>query len=169
MRPLAFLLLLAAPLLSCNNGASPGKRPDPYPQARALDWLAGAWRIDPPDSTKARGELIEEWRRASDSSFSGRSYMVSGPDTSVFENILLVENGPHLLYIASVTGQNNNEPVSFQRSDTGTTTFTFINERHDFPQQIRYRRLGTDSLRAEIEGPGPDGRRREVFVLRRVH
>jgi hypothetical protein len=42
------------------------------------------------------------------------------------------------------------------------------NPKHDFPQVISYRRLGSDSLAARIEGPGPSGPQSSEWKMGKV-
>ncbi len=59
--------------------------------------------------------------------------------------------------ITFVAQPNGNAPTSFARTDGGEGWIRFENPEHDYPQRIEYRREG-DALKAEIGGPGAEGK-----------
>ncbi len=70
-----------------------------------------------------------------------------------------------LVYEASPSGQ---PPAAFLGVEASDSALTFENLTHDFPQLIRYRRAGADSLIAEISGPVQSRRRSISFPYTRV-
>ncbi|HEX3276493.1 MAG TPA: DUF6265 family protein, partial [Gemmatimonadales bacterium] len=63
--------------------------------------------------------------------------------------VRLFERRGRLVYAAAPSGQSPAEFTSVSVSDSGVT---FENLDHDFPQRVRYRRAGPDSLLARVEG-----------------
>ena len=82
-----------------------------------------------------------------------------------YEQVRLTWENNHLVYTAHPSGQAEASFTSIEVSDSG---FVVDNPAHDFPQRIYYRRRGTDSLIARVEGPGPSGPRGFDFAYRRV-
>jgi hypothetical protein len=59
-------------------------------------------------------------------------------------------------------------PADFSLTKLRPGMAVWSNPRHDFPQVISYRRLGSDSLAARIEGPGPNGTRSSEWKMKKV-
>ena len=95
----------------------------------------------------------------------GASRTVARGSVLEYERLLLQDRDGKLLYVADPSGQTQTEFTESQMSDS---SFTVENLSHDFPKRIGYRRVGTDSLVAHIEGPGVSGVRRVDFPMRRV-
>jgi len=151
MRIILTFFLLAL-VLSCRNELAIEK-------AR---WLVGTW-----EQQTARGPVFESWQRDGDRALAGQSYRLKGSDTVFLESIRLVEEGGRLLYIPTVADQNDSRPIRFVSKSVTDTALVFENPDHDFPQQISYRQMGTDSLVAEIAGRQNGKARREVFAMKR--
>lgn len=110
-------------------------------------WLTGTWKI-----TGKRGTIVERWVQQNDSTFAGTSIFVKAPgDSAVQERLELRLRAKTWHYVSTVTGQNNNQPVSFEVIFPGRDEFISVNPKHDYPQRIAYRRVG-DKLYASIEG-----------------
>ncbi|WP_300602079.1 DUF6265 family protein [Niabella sp.] len=138
---------------------------DTTPTIRNAEWLAGTW-----ENRVAPGKIIyETWTRSGDAALTGKSYMLKEKDTLLFETVKLVEKNGRLLYIATVPRQNNGEPVVFTSKTVSETELIFENPEHDFPQRIRYTRVGADSLLAEISGTKNGNERKQSFPMKRVH
>ncbi|MBO9591342.1 MAG: hypothetical protein J7599_00450 [Niabella sp.] len=152
------LLIPAVFFLCCWKAAT-------HPQIRSAEWLLGTWEHRP-----APGKSIyETWTRSGDTVLWGKSYMLKEKDTLVFETVKLVQNEGRLLYIATVQRQNNGAPVSFVSKKISDTELVFENPEHDFPQKIRYMRIGADSLVAEISGTKNGTERKQSFPMKRMH
>lgn len=111
------------------------------------DWLLGKW-----ENKSEEGNLSETWTKVNDSTFQGLSYFIKGKDTLSFENIILQQNGEDLIYIPTVKGQNNDEPIAFKLTASTEKQLVFENPKHDYPQKIIYNQITKDSLVAEISG-----------------
>lgn len=89
-------------------------------------------------------------------------------DTVVFETIRLIEEGGKLYYIPTVKNQNSGQPVRFAQKEISSSLLVFENQAHDFPQIISYRKVGADSLVAEISGKINGNDRKQTFAMKKV-
>lgn len=112
-----------------------------------LQWLKGTWQQQKPTHT-----VYETWQQKDDSTLTSISYYLKAADTVVLEHVSLQKRQGKLIYIASVEGQNNEQPVGFTLTGGSATHLIFENTQHDFPQRISYRYHAPDSLIAEISG-----------------
>lgn len=134
------LLLLA--IVSCKNAESPEKD-----KIKAAGWLIGKW-----ENVTPQGILTETWSKVNDSTFQGNSFFIKEKDTIHFETIKLQQKGEVLTYNATVIGQNNNEAVAFEMTNSTEKGLVFENPKHDYPQKISYTKGANNSLTAEISG-----------------
>lgn len=111
------------------------------------DWLLGKW-----ENKSDNGNLLEIWKKASDSIYIGESYFIKGKDTLHFEKIQLKQKGENLFYIPTVKGQNNDKPVTFIFKDTIGKQLVFENPKHDYPQKIIYSQISKDRMIIQISG-----------------
>ena len=142
MKKLIYILSIIF-LVSCKNNSSENK----FAKLEKMNWLIGNWEQTLPDGT-----LKETWTKQNDSTFSGDSYFINTKDTVHFESIKLVQTAEELNYIATVVGQNNEEPVAFKLTSDADNTFTFENLAHDYPQKISYKKVSETNLIATISG-----------------
>lgn len=126
-------------------------------------WLIGTW-----ENKTSRGSVYESWSVLNNTELSGRSFMVKGQDTMVFETIRLVQEGDFLVYIPTVEDQNNKQPVRFLQKSVTDNVLIFENLKHDFPQFIQYNRISKDSLVAEISGEIRGKMKKQTFPMKRV-
>jgi hypothetical protein len=82
----------------------------------------------------------------------GASRAFRGDSTTSVELVVLRARGDTLRYEAHPLGQ---APAVFVAAPTAGAEgeLRFENPAHDFPQRIRYRPVGADSLVASVEGP----------------
>jgi hypothetical protein len=114
---------------------------------RDLQWLQGTWQ-----QQKQTHTVYETWHKQNDSTLVAGSYYFKGKDTAWLEQVNLEQRKGKLVYIATVAGQNKEEPVSFTLVEGTATHLVFENPAHDFPQKISYTFHAPDSLMAEISG-----------------
>ena len=95
----------------------------------------------------------------------GMSRTLRADSLAGFELVVIRETGEGLRYEASPSGQPTATFVAIEVSDRSVV---FENPEHDFPQQIGYSRVGSDSLLAFIAGPRNDQWRRVEFPYGRV-
>lgn len=125
---------------------APAPTPGHTPAVAGLHWLAGCWE------RRAGALLIEEhW-------LAPRAGILLGLSRTTRNDTLLVGHefmrifarGDTLVFAAHPSGQAPTEFVA--RLQPAAREIVFENAAHDFPQRIRYQAVGTDSLRARIEG-----------------
>jgi hypothetical protein len=162
---------LAALALACAS-AAPGtaapreaaRSAEAPRSARGLEqlrWLAGCWEMQRGTRTS-----VEMWMAPAGGLMLGASRTVADGKVVEFERMQLAERDSGLVYTALPSGQSE---ASFTSVAVGEDGFTVENLQHDFPQRIIYRRAGSDSLVARIEGPGRNGGTRGVdFPMRRI-
>ena len=111
-----------------------------------LSWITGCWR----QSSGGGGRIVEEqWMSPRGGIMLGMSRTVRGDSLVEFEHLQILERSGRLVYHAEPSGQ---PPADFVASTVNDTLVMFENPEHDFPQRIIYRRRGTDTLVARIEG-----------------
>jgi hypothetical protein len=128
--------------------------------AEPAGWLAGCW-----EQRQGERRTVEMWMAPEAGLMLGASRTTAGGRVTEFEQLRLERTGDTLIYTALPSGQTE---ASFRSVEVGNDRFVVANPQHDFPQRIGYRRSGTDSLVAWIEGPGKDGMKRIEYPMRRV-
>lgn len=141
-------------------GASTSKQ---FVDMHKANWLIGTW-----ENKTQKGSVYETWSKTSDREFSGKSYILQGKDTVVFETILLKQDHDTVFYIPSVKSQNGGLPVRFSGKIVSDTQLVFENLKHDFPQVIIYTRVSADSLVAVISGTRNGQNSQQRFPMKRV-
>ncbi|WP_312192585.1 DUF6265 family protein [Sphingobacterium sp.] len=131
--------LLIATLLFCWGAAQPL-----FSQVSFPSFLEGTWKVD-------NKEQYEEWGRTNENELKGLSYELKNGQKIVSEYLKLTKINDRIIYTALVVGQNNNQEVSFELTYQDST-YTFVNEEHDFPNYIRYTPITTNRLRITVEG-----------------
>jgi hypothetical protein len=125
-----------------------------------LAWLAGCWE-------QRTGPRItqEHWMAPAGGMMLGLNRTVVRDTTRAWEYLAIAERDGRLVYTAKPSGQAE---TSFTSAFVSDTLVRFENPTHDFPQRIIYRRVGSDSLLARIEGPRGGEMRGIDFPMRRV-
>lgn len=117
-------------------------------QVDQLAWFTGCWAY-----TSPRVVIEEHWMKPAGGSMIGMSRTLrrgaAGDSTIAWEFIRIFARGVDLVYAAQPHDQPQAEFVS---EKVGDGEVVFANPAHDYPQRIIYRRAGSDSLRARIEG-----------------
>jgi hypothetical protein len=143
-------LLLAPSLAQAQTG-------DPI---TALAWLSGCW-------ARSNGpRLVEEsWQLPRAGMMLGVGRTVNGNTLVEYEQTRIYQKGDTLVYAASPSGQT---PTEFRARPPYTNEVIFENLAHDFPQRVRYKRIGKDSLHARVEGKRNGVERGVDFMYARV-
>jgi Domain of unknown function (DUF6265) len=156
-RALLVSLLLCFPFVGAESqSSSSNARP-----TASLDWLAGCWE-------RRNGPRVveEHWLAPRGGLLLGMSRTTRGDSLVEFEQVRIYEVGDTLVYAAMPSRQ---APAEFRAAPPHRgDDLTFANPAHDFPQRIRYRRIGSDSLVARIEGESNGATRGIDFAYRRV-
>lgn len=144
---------MIAALLSCATGtlgaqsASPTSPTTASPSPVAgLGWMAGCW------ARESNGRLIEEfWQAPRAGTMLGVSRTTAGERLVEYEALRIYAAGDTLVLAATPARQT---PAEFRAAPPHTAggEVVFADPAHDFPQRIRYRPVGPDSLHARIEG-----------------
>ena len=109
-----------------------------------LGFMAGCWRLS------ANGRTIEEhWLAPAGGSLMGVSRTVANGKTVEYEFLQIRDLPEGLTYIAKPSGQAE---AQFKVASKTADEIVFENPAHDFPQRIRYKKVGADRLEARVEG-----------------
>ena len=108
-----------------------------------LSWLAGCWAYDDAETGSE-----EVWLQPAGASMTGMSRIVYGGKTVSFEFMRIVEDDDGIHFFAQPGGR---KPTRFTAIEIGDQSVAFENPDHDFPQIVRYKRIG-DALLGRIEG-----------------
>ena len=128
-----------------------------------MSWLLGTW-----ENTRPKGSIFETWTKTNNDEYMGKSYMIKGQDTIVFENIQLANEQTGLFYIPIVKNQNKGLPIRFAAKTISENQLVFENAKHDFPQIISYTKISIDSLIAVISGTKNGKEIMQNFPMKRV-
>lgn len=134
------LLTLVLTFIAC-------KKTEKENKISVASWLVGSWENKADDGT-----MVESWEKSNDSTYVGTAYYIKNNDTLHHENMTLLQKGSEVVYMATVQGQNNDEPVTFLLTKSNPKQLVFENPNHDYPQKIAYQQITDDSLVASISG-----------------
>ena len=124
-----------------------------------LRWLSGCWEL-----RTASRVTHEQWMQPLASQMMGMSRTVVRDTVREFEVLRIEKRAGVPTYVALPSGQKE---TLFPATLVSDTMAIFANPAHDFPQRIIYRRVGSDSLVARIEGPRNGTTRGIDFPMRR--
>ena len=136
--------------------AAPARRPS----ISQLDWLAGCLEM------RSGDRLVEEQRmgvRAG--SMLGMARTTTAKGLGEYELTLIQERGGKIVFEAWPSGQ---PPATFTAASVGPDSVIFTSPKHDYPQVVGYRRVGSDSVIGWIDGNMGGKPRRIEFPYRRV-
>jgi hypothetical protein len=123
-------------------------------------WLAGCWE------RRAGPRLVEEqWLAPRGGMMLGMGRTTRGDSVVEFEHMRIDARGDTLVFAATPSGQ---VPAEFRALRPDGDEIRFENTAHDFPQRVIYRRAGTDSVVARVEGMHGAQLRGTDFPYRRV-
>ncbi len=153
------LMRLAAAAASITVGATLLAAQDPQDAGR-LRWMTGCWEL------RAGNRLVEErWTTPRGGLLLGTSRTSRNDSIIEFEQVRIETRPSGIFYVASPSRQATAE---FKASSVLDSAVTFENPEHDFPKKIMYRKAGTDSMVARIEGPRGGQTRAIAYPYRRV-
>jgi hypothetical protein len=116
-------------------------------QQHQFAWLIGTWKLQDKN-------VYEVWTQMPESVLHGKSFRISGSDTTLLEKINLVKRDEHYYYVPEV---ENKGAVEFKITSYDENSFRAENPAHDFPKLIRYtivRKQEKVFILAAIEGNG---------------
>jgi hypothetical protein len=149
--------LLFASLAALPLGALAYMNLSPIEEVR---WLAGCW-----EGRSDRAWTEEHWMEPRGGTMLGMSRTTHGDSTVGYELMRISERGERLVFTAHPSAQ---PATAFSSAAISATEVVFTNPEHDFPQTIRYRRAGADSLVARIEGTSGGQLQAMDFPMARV-
>ena len=132
---------------SCKKYDSLGREIKEYEKIKNASWLVGEWQ-----KKDSLGTLSENWRTENDSIMIGNSYFVNEKDTIHSESIELTESKDIMIYESIIKGENNDEPVPFQLTESTDSILFFENPKHDYPSNIKYVLNKDKSIKITISG-----------------
>lgn len=148
---IAVLLILAAAETTAQQHETFSRPP--------LAHLPGSWR------SAAGAEVTDEfWSPAEGGLMLGGGRTVRDGRAVWFEHLRIEQIGDSIFYVSHPSGQ---QPAAFLLVASDSTSLTFANPLHDFPQRITYRFSAPDSLAVTLEGQGRTGQRSSVFSFSR--
>jgi Domain of unknown function (DUF6265) len=150
-------LLLAGLVTSAGRLSAQVSPPRP---TDSLAWMAGCWEL-----RSGRGVVEEQWLAPRGGVLLGVGRTTRGDTLVEFEFMRIYEAGDTLVFAAAPSGQR---PAEFRAPTYRAGEVTFDNAAHDFPQRIRYRSAGADSLVARVEGERGGDIRGVDFSYRRT-
>ncbi|WP_395043114.1 DUF6265 family protein [Flavobacterium sp.] len=134
-------------LQSCNKYDANGRLIKEYEELDKAKFLLGDW-----EKTDSIGTLIENWKTENDSTFLGKSFFVINKDTIRRESIEMMQDKEHLLYTSTIIGENNDEPIPYQMTQSTDSLLVFENPKYDYPKKITYKLTGEKRITATISG-----------------
>lgn len=147
MKIYLLILLIITSISSCKKYDKNGREIKDYDELEKANYLLGNWEFK-----NENGTLQEIWTSKNDSTFAGQSYFINKKDTIHNETIDLVENNGILQYVATIKGENQNLPTTFNFTETKENELVFENPKHDYPSKILYRLKDSSKLEITISG-----------------
>ncbi len=160
-----FLLLILSCLLfySCNKYDANGKLIKEYEELDKAKWLLGNWELK--DSL---GTLSESWQTLDDSTFVGQSLFITPKNDTVHqETIELMQKDEFLIYTAAVKGENRDEPIPFQMTESTDSLLVFENPKHNYPKKIRYQRNVNENMLVIISGTQNGKQSDDTYIMKK--
>lgn len=136
---LVLLLLLAGSV-----DAAAQVRPADF---RILEKLRGTWIMK-----TRRGAVVETWARTNDSTWSGKTWRVTGTDSSLQQSVALVRQGNDIFFIPEYEGREETSPIRLKLRVLKAIGFVAEDLANDFPQKVTYRFKDDEHLDAKVEG-----------------
>ncbi len=135
--------------ISCKKYDSLGREIKDYEKIKNASWLLGKWQ-----KKDSLGILCENWRVENDSIMIGNSYFINQneKDTIHSEDIELTESKEIMIYELTIKGENNDEPIPFQLTESTDSILYFENPKHLYPSNIKYVLNKDNSVKITISG-----------------
>jgi len=111
-------------------GVTPPPKAALLADLQKLSWMSGTWVME-------RGGITteEHWRPVQGSMLLGTSHSYGDKGSTFFEFLRIATVRDKLAYVASPGGSR---PTTFPLAKLEDGVVVFENEKHDFPQRIRY-------------------------------
>ncbi len=115
-----------------------------------FDWLEGNWQRT---NEREGKKTFENWKKISDTEYSGEGFTLMHTDTVFQENIKLLKTDENWTF--EVRMKENDTPTVFKLTALKIGTFTCENPENEFPKKIKYEKKGI-KLEAVISGGGTE-------------
>ncbi len=121
-------------------------------QPLVFDQLVGTWKNE-------NGKSFEQWIKYPDGSYTSSVYSLKGSDTSWNEIAKIFKENGSWVFENNVKGQNDGQSVRFTSTILSEREVQFSNPSHDFPTDVHYTLVDSNTVHAFIIGPGKNGRK----------
>lgn len=128
-------------ILCLFSTSSYAKHPVGCDQLQQIAWILGNWQSEDK-------QTIEQWRKASETTYEGDTFSVEGGLSIHQESLLLSKMGTHIYFIAKPV--QNPSPVVFALASCSDNEVLFQNLNHDFPNNIAYKRVNKGQVLVEV-------------------
>lgn len=112
----------------------------------SLNWLLGSWEQNSPTIT-----VVESWEYSSDSTaLIGKGITRKNGEVITQEVLSISIIDDIVCYNVKVENHNNNETITFRKTEATDNSILFENPDHDFPQKIFYKQITNNQIEAEV-------------------
>lgn len=122
-------------LLICSIGVFAQSKSD-FP-----DWLKGVWEIK-----SDTGSSFEQWTIEADGIMSGRTFRYFSSDIVVFDTMTIRYRNSGIVFEMATNINKKREIVDYSLQRPDPRLWKFENLNADYPKNINYMRLATDSV-----------------------
>ncbi|MFY0256111.1 hypothetical protein ACDQ55_19400 [Chitinophaga sp. 30R24] len=112
-----------------------------------LDKLQGTWRM-----TTHKSVIVESWKRLNDSTWSGKTWRITGADSAIQQSMQLVRRGNDIYFMPIYEGYDSPTPLRLKLRVLKPVGFVAEDLGNDFPRKITYRFKDARHLDARVEG-----------------
>lgn len=133
-----------------------------------ISWLVGNWR-DTSTFSFQKTQIIENWTENNGVFTASGLKIKNASDTTLGETMLINLNLDTVSFDVTVLDQNNGQMISFKLNSFSEDSVQFVNFSHEFPQQIIYKRINSDSIHGIAAGFVFGNMRRTTTKLSRYH
>lgn len=137
MRPVIFLAVIVF-WMSCKPSVIL-VNPTPI----QVEWISGVWK-------HKDKEFYEKWIKLSDSEYTGVAYDLDLGHATIQEYMRIYREGKSEWYFEAKVKENNFQPVLFKWVPDPVIELKFVNEKHDYPQVVMYKREAFDVMTGSI-------------------
>ena len=118
-----------------------------HPLAK-FKFLEGTWK-------RENKPIYEKWTISTNGSMQGSGYVRTENNTSEYLSIKV--DGSRIIYTAQVPDQNAGKAIEFVLNEAVDSCYSFVNKQHDFPKEIQYKPLSTDTVKVYVLGENQEG------------
>lgn len=142
---LTILILSVFMIVSCHSNHN-AKKDNAETQAENFDWLLGKWKRLHEQAGK---ETFENWKKVSETEYSGIGFTMQNSDTIKQEKMQLLKQDEK--WVLTVKVPEEKESITFPITELKNENFIATNDSLDFPKQIKYWKNG-EKINAVVSG-----------------